>query len=430
MSRRTFRQSDTPRILMSQEAAQRLAHSISRRRFLAMSGGAAAAAALAACGSDSKSSSAPTTGGGTATTGSTETTSAGSTATTGGSATSSAGSTATTAAAGNFSKNINMFTWAEYDDPDLLKKWGDINLTIFNSNEEAIQKLVQGGGSSGFDMVVPTGAYIPQLAKAGLLLPLDKTKIPNFSNLDAAYANQSWDPNNKYSVCKNWGTTGWIYDTKVVKTEIKTWSDFIKAAQTDASGKTSVLDTAPNLCGMYFWANGIDWTTEKAADLDACEKFLVDDFASHLKAFDSYPGINLTQGNYALSMVWNGDARQGLIAVQAAGDKVSEYKWGLGAPQTELWMDNWCILKEAKNVDASYDFINFILDPKNSITDLKFHGYNTGIKGVEPLAGDIPFKDMVFFTDEQVKTFRSGTVNNAQDRLVSIYSKVKAKAGG
>ena len=404
MTRRSRSGDDVPRILMSQQAAQRLAESISRRRFLAVSGGVAAAAALAACGSDKKESS--------------DTTAA------------PADTTAATASSGNFDKKINMFTWAEYDDPDLLKSWGDINLTIFNSNEEAIQKLVQGGGSSGFDMVVPTGAYIPQLSSSNLLLELDKSKIPNFANLDAAYTNQTWDPNNKYSVCKNWGTTGWIYDTEIVKTEIKTWSDFIAAAQGDASGQTSVLDTAPNLCGMYFWANGIDWTTEKTEDLDACEEFLVNEFASHLKAFDSYPGINLTQGNYALSMVWNGDARQGLIGVQDAGDDPNQYKWGLGAPQTELWMDNWCILKEAKNVDASYDFINFILDPKNSITDLEFHGYNTGIKGVEELAGDVSFKDMIFFTEEQVATFKAGAVNTAQDRLVDIYSKVKAKAGG
>ncbi len=409
------RRDDTPRILISQAAAQRLAQSISRRRFLAMSGGVAAAATLAACGSDSKKADTTSGTSGTSTAGSTG-------ATTG-------DTTAPTSGGGNVDKSLNMFTWAEYDDPDLLKSWGDINLTIFNSNEEAIQKLVQGGGSSGFDMVVPTGVYIPQLASAGLLLELDKSKIPNFSNLDPAYANQMWDQGNKYSVCKNAGTTGWIYDTTVVTKEIKTWSDFIAAAQGEASGKTSVLDTAPNLCGMYFWANGIDWTTEKAEDLDACEKFLVNDFASHLKAFDSYPGINLTQGSYALSMVWNGDARQGLIGVQDAGDDSNQYKWGLGAPETELWMDNWCILKQAKNVDAAYDFINFILDPAHSVTDLAFHGYNTGINGVEQLAGDVSFKDMIFFTEAQSATFKSGAVNSAQDRLVDIYSKVKAKAG-
>ncbi len=375
---------DTSRILISKQAAQRVAATINRRRFLALTGGAAAVAALAACGGSSSSK----------------------------------------------SKNLNMFTWAEYDDPDLLKSWGNISLTIFNSNEEAIQKLVQGGGSSGFDMVVPTGVYIPQLAKAGMLEELDKTKLPNFSNLDPNYANQAWDPDNKYSVCKNWGTTGWIYDKTVVTTEIKTWADFIKVAQTEASGKTSVLDTAPNLAGIYFWANGISWITEKQEDLDACAKFMVDEFAQHIKAFDSYPGVNLTSGSYALSQVWNGDARQGLIGVKEAGDDIERYVWGIGAPETELWMDNWCVLKGAKNRDSAYDFINFILDPANSVTDLNFHGYNTGIKGVDALAADIDFKDMVFFTDEQVATMKSGDVNSAQETLVKIYSDVKAKAGG
>ena len=45
-------------------------------------------------------------------------------------------------------------------------------------------------------------------------------------------------------------------------------------------------------------------------------------------------------------------------------------------------MDNWCILKGAKNQDAAYNFLNFILTPENSATDLAFHGYDTGITGV------------------------------------------------
>ena len=402
------RRDDSPRILISQEAAQRVARLVSRRTFLAMTGGAAAAAALAACGSDEESA---------------DTTAAPS-------GTSGGDSPAPAPSGGDFDKTVNMFTWAEYDDLDLLKSWGDVKLTIFNSNEEAIQKLVQGGGSSGYDMVVPTGVYIPQMAEAGLLMELDKSRIPNFANLDPVFTDQSWDPGNKYSVCKNSGSTGWIYDTTIVTTEIKTWADFIAVAQGEASGQTSILDTAPNLTGMYFWANGIDWTTEDPEDLDACEDFLVNEFAQHIKAFDSYPGINLTSGSYALSMVFNGDARQGLIGVEESGGDVDQYKWGLGAPETELWMDNWCILEGAENVDAAYDFINFILDPENSVTDLEFHGYNTGIVGVEELAGEVSFKDMIFFTPEENERLRSGSVNSAQDRLVEIYSNVKAKAGG
>ena len=378
------------RILISRTTAERIVGQLSRRDFLAAAGGTAALAAfLAACsGGDSNSDSSD-----------------------------------------DFAKKLNLFTWAEYDDPDLLASWGDINITIFNSNEEAIQKLVSAGGVSGFDIVVPTGPYIPQMVREGLLEEIDLGRIPNFKNLDAPYINQVFDPGNKYSVCKNWGTTGWIYDTTVVKTDIQTWADFIKVAQTEASGQTSVIDTQPNLTGIYFWANGIDWTTERTEDLDACEAFLVDEFAQHVKAFDSYPGINLTQGNYALSQVWNGDARQGLISVEDAGDDPTRYKWAVGAPETELWMDNWCIAKGASNLDAAYDFINFILDADNSLTEIEFHGFNTGLTGIEEKASGMSYKEMVFFTDEEVDRMRPQTLNSAQDRLVDIYNKTKAKAG-
>ena len=290
----------------------------------------------------------------------------------------------------------------------MLETFGNIEITIFNSNEEAIQKLVTAGGNGGFDMMCPTGVYIPQLVGEDLLQELDLSRIPNFKNLDTPYTNQPWDPGNKYSVCKDWGSTGWIYDKTVIDREIKTWADFIDVAMNEASGNVSVLDAPNDLCGVYFWANDIDWNTTDPAELAACEDFMVNEFAQHIKAFDSYPGINLTQGNYALSQAWNGDARQGLVSVQAAGGDPDDYGWAaVGAPETELWMDNWCILKDAENIDAAYNFMNYILDPEVSAKEIAFHGYNTAVKGSrEALPADAPFLDMVYFTDEEVSRMR------------------------
>jgi spermidine/putrescine transport system substrate-binding protein len=192
----------------------------------------------------------------------------------------------------------------------------------------------------------------------------------------------------------------------------------------------SMLDGPAYQTGLYFWANGIDWNTTNQADLDKAEDFMVNKFAKHIKNFDSYPGVNLTKGDYALSQIWNGDARAGLLAVEDAGKDPSKYTWGLGAPTTELWMDNWTIVKGAKHLDAAYDFINYILDPDNSAKELAYHGYNTGVKGIEEKMSDAKFKDLVFFTPTQVKTMESQEINAAQDRQVDIYNKVKAAAAG
>jgi len=407
---------NTVRVLMSADTARQLGQEMTRRRMLGLTGSAALAAFLAACGgSDDDDASAPS-----ATTGEA----------TGDSSSSAAPATTTGSGAGDPDANsFKLFTWAEYDDPAVMETFGNIEITIFNSNEEAIQKLVTAGGNGGYDMICPTGVYIPQLVGEGLLTELDLSRIPNFKNLDPNFTNQEWDPGNKYSICKDWGSTGWIYDTTIVQRDIVTWADFIDVAMNEASGSTSVLDVPTNICGMYFWANGMDWNTTNPDELASCEEFLVNEFASHIKAFDSYPGINLAQGNYALSMAWNGDARQGLISIADSGGNPDDYKWAVGSPDTELWMDNWCILAGAANVDACYNFMNYILDPAVSAQDINFHGYNTAVLGSrEGLPVDAPFLDLIYFTDEEVSRMRAGSLDN-QDAVVEIYNKVKAAAG-
>jgi len=278
---------DEMKILVPPATLQRVVAGISRRRFLEVGlGGVAAAAILAACGGDNSGSSSG--------------------------ASTSAGAAAS--GGGNSGANkYNLFTWAEYDDPDLMKKFGDMTIDVYNSNEDAIAKLEAGGGTSGYDMVVPTGVYIPQMVSKSLLEEIDVSRIPNFVNLEQAYISQPWDPGNKHSVCKDWGTTGWIYDNTVITTPINSWQDFLDAAKSEGvAGKVSIIDSPADVTGLYFWAKGIDWNTTNPADLDAAEQYLTKELAPHLKALDSYPGINLTQGNYVLSQVFNGDARQGL----------------------------------------------------------------------------------------------------------------------
>jgi spermidine/putrescine transport system substrate-binding protein len=335
-------------------------------------------------------------------------------------------------AGGEIEDQLNFFHWAEYDDPEVFKDFtkefgAATKIDIYASNEEAIAKLVAAQGTSGYDIVVPTGVFIPQMVQNGLLDELNLDLIPNFENVEEIYRNQPWDPNNKHSVPKDWGSTGWIYDKTKVKSDIKTWGDFGDVAMGEASGATSVLDAPGDITAIYFWANGIDWATTEDKYLDQAEDYVVNKLAPHIKAYDSYPGIALTEGKYALSQAWNGDARQGLLST----DEPDRYVWGLGAPMTELWMDNWCIVKGAQHPNAAHAWINYILDPKVSLKDLAYHGYNTAITGVEEEARAAGFKylDLVFFDDEQVKTMDPGAVNEAQGRLVEIWNKAKAASG-
>lgn len=392
------------RILAHESVVPRVRREIDRRRFLSLIAAAGGAGLLASCG-----------GGG------------------GGSKPSVTGTPSQVATGGPIEDALTMYSWGDYDDPSLLKAFSKqlgptITTDAFGSNEEMIAKLVAAKGTSGYDIVVPTGQFIPQMVENGLLAPINKDLIPNLEHMDPAFLGEAWDPDNNYSICKAWGTTGFVYDKTVITRELTTWADFLDAAANEASGKTSVLDDPGDVTGIYFWANGIDWNTTDEGDMADCESFLVDNLAPHISAFDSYPGGQaIPQGSQVLMQCWNGDARIGILNSK----EPEKWQWVLGAPQTELWMDNWAIAAGAPHPEAAHAFINFLLTPDNQLTNVGYIGYHTGAKDIEQAARDagLPMLDLVFFTPEQLDTMKTGEVNDAQQRRVDIWNKTKAAAG-
>ncbi len=389
--------SEPIRVLASTGAARIINHELSRRRLLGFAAAAGTAGVLAAC-------------------------------TPQGSTTPNPGATG-----GPLENRLSIYTWGDYDDPDVLESFTSdfgpqITLDSFSSNEEMIAKLVAARGTSGYDIVIPTGPFIPQMIENGLLTPLNRDLIPNIVHVDPEFLGQRWDPNNEYSICKAWGTTGFVFDKTVITRDLQTWSDFIDAAQNEASGRTTLLDDPAGVTGVYFFANGIDWTTTDPAHLDACEQFLINEMAPHISAFDSYPGgVAIPEATQVLMQAWNGDARLGIMN---ASDP-DRWEWRLGAPDTELWMDNWVIAAGAPNPEAAHAFINYVLTPENSLLELDYIGYHTGGVGIEDAARDAGLErlEMVFFTPEQIDTMNTADLNDAQQRLVDIWNNMKAAAG-
>jgi len=391
VSRTTPPSGDGLRILLDRASASRL----TRRRFLGLAG---AGALLAACGDGGNTADSPLGSG-------------------------SGGAT-------DIGGKLNIYTWATYTDPEVVSAFStssgvQVALDIYDSNEAAIAKLELAAGSSGYDIVVPTGVFIPQMVSKGLLQKLDKSKLPNLANVDPVYLDQPWDPGNEYSVCKDWGTTGIVYDRQIVPEPVTNWADYLRlAAAPKVSGMVTALAVPGDLTGIVFWRDDIDWTTTDPADLDRAEQILLAELVPHLKAFDSFPSTGMLEGSYAMSQVFSGDARVVLL------EDPERYAWQLGAPKTELWMDNWTVTADAANTEAAYAFINEVLSPEVSAREVNFHGYNTGLTGIEDALPDIEQGELVFFTDEEVATMVPGAVNEAQDRLVEILNNLRAAAGG
>ncbi|WP_213815713.1 PotD/PotF family extracellular solute-binding protein [Glaciihabitans sp. dw_435] len=327
---------------------------------------------------------------------------------------------------------LNIYTWGEYDDPKVLSaytksKGPTITLDSYGSNAEMISKLSAAKGTTGYDICVPTHSSVKQMATAGLLTELDLTKLPNMKNLNAGVVDTPFDPGNKYSVCKDWGSTGYVYDTTVIKRELTSWADFLDAAQNEASGSFSLLEDQGEVAFTYFYANGIDPNTTNKADVEAYRKFVLAKIAPHVQTFESSTNASISTSARALIHCWNGDARLGLLT----NKEPDRYKWVWPTEGANLWQDNWAIVKGAPHEDAAYQFINYVLDPTVSLKELTYVGYNTGIEGIEAAAtaAGVERTDLIFISDEIMSKLVYSQMTSMDGTIISIYDELKAAAG-
>jgi spermidine/putrescine transport system substrate-binding protein len=107
---------------------------------------------------------------------------------------------------------VNVYTWSE-EIPHFIiaqfeKETGiKVNYSSFDSNEMMYAKL-RTSHNAGYDLIEPSSYYIDRMRHQDMLVKLDKTRLPNFKNLDPDFLNKPYDPESEYSVPFIWGITG------------------------------------------------------------------------------------------------------------------------------------------------------------------------------------------------------------------------------
>lgn len=282
---------------------------------------------------------------------------------------------------GSLEDRVNVYTWGDYDDPDLLKdfkkRYGAVvQADAYGSNEEMMAKLAASRGTSGYDVIVPTGLMIPQMIEHKLVQELDRSLIPNLDTLDPNFTDQYFDPGNRYSVVKCWGTTGFVYDRKKLTGTYTSWSDFLDLAEGEASGRVAVLEDAWEVTSIALGHLGHDMNTDDDAQLAEARTIVVDRLAPNIKAYVGNAATAMGQGAFTLMQAFNGDARQGILDA----DDPDRWAFVYPTPSANLWMDNWCLATGAPHPDAAHRFIDWIIAPEQATVECDYIGYATGSK--------------------------------------------------
>src|SRR5689334_4706305 len=128
------------------------------------------------------------------------------------------------AAAPAFSQErvVNVYNWSDYIDSSILEDFTKetgikVVYDTFDSNETLETKLL--AGHTGYDVVVPTADFLQRQIQAGVFQKLDKSKLPNMSNMWDMVQQRiaAYDPGNEYAVDYMWGTNGIGYNVDKVK---------------------------------------------------------------------------------------------------------------------------------------------------------------------------------------------------------------------
>ena len=127
---------------------------------------------------------------------------------------------------GSGKRVVNVCSWGEYIDEDLIYKVQDetgikVNYQTAESNEALYSLLKTGAGD--YDVIVPSDYMIARLIDEGMLAELNYDNIPNYEKIGEQYKSLSFDPENKYTVPYTWGTLGIIYNSTMVDGDIDSW---------------------------------------------------------------------------------------------------------------------------------------------------------------------------------------------------------------
>ncbi len=281
-------------------------------------------------------------------------------------------------------ETLKLLTWKGYAPKALVEKFEketgiDVKIT-YSNNEEMIAKLRATRGA-GFDLAQPSQDRISFVQKKfPIYQPIDFSKVNTdqliTSMVDAVKKNAKVD-GKSYAVPHCFGTTGMIVNKKLAP-EASDWSDLWNPKY---AGKISYRLKRPLLIATAFGMGEDPFALygDKAAYkklMKRVEKKLIDS--------KKYVKNYWTSGDTQVSIIKSGDANVisgwdgkgwSLHKTNPDIDFIAPKSGALG------WIDTYAIPAKAKNIEAAYKWINFMLKAENAAYFTNKEGYGTSSKG-------------------------------------------------
>ncbi len=283
-------------------------------------------------------------------------------------------STATDVTKDDNGKVVNLYIWADDIAPDTLSSFEQltgvkVQVSYFDSPETLESRMLT--GNSGFDVVVPTAAFIQRHIYSGAYLTLDKNRLPNLANLDPAIMSRVArnDPGSAHGIVYTWGTFGIGYNKAMVSKALPdppldSWRLIFDPAVASKLAKCGInlMDDPVGVVRVVLILLGRDSNAPTSQDLTDVEQALAK-IRPFIRNIDTSSQIQaLANGDLCVALAYNGNVVQAQKRAKEAQNGI-EIDYSIPMEGTLLWFDLLAIPRDAPHVANAHLFINYLMDP-------------------------------------------------------------------
>lgn len=267
---------------------------------------------------------------------------------------------------------LHIYNWNDYIGPETLERFKRecacrVSYDTYGSNDELLAKLA--AGAKGYDILVPTGNAVDALIKQNALLPVDKGKLHNFGNLNSAFLNSRFDPNNIYSIPYAFTIDVLGYNRERMRAlgvPTDSWAAIFEPKYlARMKGRVTVLDDQRELIAAALRYLGYSINDHSEAHWREAAEVIIK-AKPYWAAFNNTSYIRLlSSGDIWLAHGYSSDMFQAARAARQARRGVD---LGYSVPRegTVLALDNMVIPRDAPRPDLALKFIDFMLVGANS----------------------------------------------------------------